>query len=186
MSVTVLKRLFTVDEYLQMGCSGIFTEDDRVELIEGEIIRMSPIGNRHYACVNCLTMLFCRYLDRKAVVHVQNPIDLDKYSEPQPDIVLLKHRSDFYKGKRPQPEDVLLVVEVADSTLDFDRYVKVPLYARHGITEVWIVDLEKQQLEVHRNPTLQGYENVELFQPGQSLSPQAFPEIQLAVSDILG
>lgn len=121
--------------------SASFHEDDRVELIEGEILEMAAIGNRHLACVNRLTRLFIERLGRTVVVHIQNPVRISDRSEPEPDVMLLRPRADFYAGKRPAPEDVLLLIEVPDTMLQYDREVKLPLYTRSGVPEVWIVDL---------------------------------------------
>src|ERR671938_544657 len=141
MSVQVAKRCFSVDEYYRMGEAGILTEDDRVELIEGEIIEMSPIGSRHAACVNRLNTLLGRHLRQTAIVSVQNPIRLDAYSEPEPDVALLRPRADYYESGHPTPADALLIVEVADTSADYDRIIKLPLYAKAGIPEAWLVDL---------------------------------------------
>jgi len=186
MSVSVLKRLFTVDEYYQMARNRILNENDRVELIEGEIIQMSPIGSRHASSVKRLIYFFSLLFGNKAMISAQDPIHINDYSEPQPDIVLLKPRSDFYAEKHPAPEDIFLVVEVADTSGDYDRNVKIPLYARAGILESWIVNLDQKRIEMYRIPSPQGYEKVEIVSPGQTLSPQAFPELSLSVDEILG
>jgi Uma2 family endonuclease len=169
-----------------MITAGILAEDDRVELIEGEIVCMSPIGTRHSACIDRLTMLFARRLGRRAIVRVQSPITLDDQSEPQPDVTVLKPRDDFYATRHPGPKDVLLLVEVADSSLEYDRGVKVPLYARAGIQEVWTVDVIQRSIEVSRRPTLRGYR--ERHEPSRrdTLAPVAFPRTAFRVSDILG
>jgi len=119
-------------------------------------------------------------------VSAQNPVRLNDYNEPQPDIALLKPRTDFYAEKHPAPEDIFLVVEVSDTSRDYDRNVKIPLYARAGISESWIVNLGQKRIETYRNPSPQGYEKVEIFSPGQTLSPQAFSELSLSVDEILG
>src|SRR2546426_2118990 len=144
MSITLEKRRFTVDEYHRMAEAGIFSEDESVELLEGEIVEMTPISSRHAACVNKLTRLFTRELGERVVVSVQNPVALTETSEPQPDLALLRPRADFYAAGHPGPEDVLLMVEVADTSATSDRAVKVPLYARAGIEEVWLIDLQKK------------------------------------------
>lgn len=177
-----LKRLFTVSEYHSMAEAGILPEDDRVELIEGEIFRMAPIGSRHAGCVNRLNH-FLR--GSGGILSPQNPVLFGSLSEPQPDIALLRSRDDFYASSLPTPEDVLLLVEVADSSIGFDRRVKVPLYARNGVPEVWIVDLTKGRMEVHREPSATGYRDVRLLQRSDRLSPLAFPDLELNVSDIL-
>lgn len=186
MVVQVERRLFTVDEYYQMAEAGIFSEDDRVELIEGEIVEMSPIGSRHAACVNRLNGLFARRMEGNAVVSVQNPIRLSEFSEPEPDLALLQPRADFYAEAHPEPEDVLLVVEVAETSAGSDRRVKVPLYARAGILEVWLIDLADETIEIYRRPSPRGYGEVQRAWRGDHLSPQAFPDEQFSVDDVLG
>ncbi len=186
MSIQLVKKRFTTEQYHQMGKVGIFKENDRVELLEGEIVEMSPIGRRHTACVNRFTQLFSQLLGKKVIVSVQNPIILNNFSEPQPDISLLKPRTDFYESGHPQAPDILLVVEVADTTIDYDRDVKIPLYANNGICEVWLVDIVEQTLTVYRQPTSDGYREVLILHRGESLFLQSFPEIILTVDEILG
>ncbi|GIW50689.1 MAG: hypothetical protein KatS3mg081_0044 [Gemmatimonadales bacterium] len=156
MAVQLMKRRFTVAEYHKMAEAGILGEDDRVELLEGELVAMAPIGSRHATCVRRLNYLLSRGVGERAIVDVQNPIRLSEYSEPQPDLALLKPRPDFYAAAHPGPEDVLLVVEVAETSADYDREVKIPLYARAGIPEVWLVDLAGAQIETFRQPAQGG------------------------------
>ena len=144
MTVQVLRRRFTVDEYHRMGQVGILGEDDRVELLEGEIVEMAPIGSRHQATVDRLTRLFSGRMADAVLVRVQGPVRLAEDSEPQPDVTLLRLRDDFYATAHPGPEDVILLVEVSDSSIEYDREVKLPHYARQVIPEVWIVDLDKE------------------------------------------
>ena len=151
------KRLFTVDDYYAMAQAGILGEDDRVELIAGEIVVMSPIGSRHAGCVKALAGMFIRAAGRQAVISVQDPLRLEEATEPQPDVAVLGWRADSYRGRHPEPKDTHLVVEVADSSLDFDRQVKLPLYARHGVAEVWVVDLQASCIERYRFPGPDGY-----------------------------
>ncbi|HEY0376973.1 MAG TPA: Uma2 family endonuclease [Pyrinomonadaceae bacterium] len=186
MSVQIAKRWFTVAEYNRMSETGILTEDDRVELIEGEIVEMSPIGRRHAACVDRLTELLSERLQRKAIVRVQSPIVLNEYTEPQPDVALLRRREDFYERSLPTPADVLLVVEVADTTLDYDRQIKVPLYARAGISEVWIVNLHDEQVEVYTRPAGGAYQDVRLRGRGEAMTSAEAPSLTLSVDEILG
>ena len=186
MAVQLLRRRFTVDEYQRMGQVGILGEDDRLELLEGEIVEMAPIGSRHQGTVDRLNALFSRRLADTATVRVQGPVRLAEYSEPQPDLMLLQRRADFYSSAHPGPGDVLLLVEVSDSSTEYDREVKVPMYARHGIPEVWLVGLETGMVEVYRGPTAQGYHSVSQSVRGQGLSPEFFPGLELAVDDILG
>src|SRR5262245_26426004 len=142
MQIEVARKRFTVDDYYRMAEAGILKHTDRVELIEGEIVEMSPIGARHAMAVNRLNMIFARGLGDKIVVGVRNAAHMDRYNEPQPDIVLIRPREGFYGTSHPNPEDVVLLIEVSETTLRFDRTVKLPIYARNGIREVWIVDLK--------------------------------------------
>ncbi len=186
MAVQMLKRLFTVEEYYQMAAAGILTENDRVELIEGEIVEMAAIGSRHGACVNRLNSLFSQLLGIRAIVGVQNPVRLNNNSEPQPDIALLQPRPDFYADGHPQPQDIFLIIEVADTTIEYDREVKLPLYASSRISEIWIINLNHEVIEVYRNPNNNRYESVQIFQRGSQITIPAFAELSLAVNDILG
>ena len=151
------RHRLTVRDYQRMGEAGIFHEDDRVELIEGEIVDMAPIGSGHSGQVNRLSNILKLAVGERAIVAVQNPIVLGDHSSPQPDIALLRPQADYYAAAHPQARDVLLIVEVADSSLDYDREVKLPLYARHGIPEVWLVDVGGRRLTRYRLPSPQGY-----------------------------
>jgi Uma2 family endonuclease len=186
MVVEQARRRFTVEEYERMGAAGILGEDDRVELLDGEIVEMSPIGPRHAGRVNRLNRLLAVGLGERAVVTVQNPVRLALRSEPQPDLVVARPRRDFYELGHPTPDDVLLLVEVAEISAAFDRGVKVPLYARAGIPEVWLVDLASEQVMVHRAPTEGRYADVRTLGRGDRLAPQAFPDLELSVADVLG
>jgi Uma2 family endonuclease len=169
-----------------MSEAGVFANHERVELIEGEIIQMAAIGKRHAARVDRLADLFYDNVRTSAIVRVQNPICLDDKSEPQPDIALVQRRADFYEESLPNTDHVLLLVEVADSTVNYDRDVKVPNYARSGIQEVWLWDLEVNCLEVYRNPTANGYTSIQKIERGEIFSPLAFPDFQVSVDLILG
>ena len=169
-----------------MGEAGILREDDRVELIDGEIVETTPIGSRHAACVDRLTRFLVRLVGDRAIVRVQNPATIPPHSEPQPDVMLLRPQADFYAAAHPEPRDVLLVIEVADTTLPFDRGVKVPLYARAGVAEVWLIDLTTDSVEVHRHPTGSRYADVGRRARGERLACQAFPDVELSVDDMLG
>ena len=186
MAAQLLRRRFTVLEYHQMGQVGILGEDDRLELLEGEIVEMAPIGSRHQAVVDRLTRLFSNQSEDVALVRVQGPVRLGEETEPQPDLLLLAPRSDFYASAHPGPDDVLLLVEVSDTSTEYDREVKLPLYARYGIAEVWLVSLEAGAIEVYRSPTNQGYQEVSQTGRNQRVSPVAFPQLELAVSEIIG
>ena len=185
MTVQILRKKFTVGQYHQMIESGILTDRDRVELLNGEILEMSPVGRRHAACVDRLTELLIVQLVGKAIVRTQNPIRLSDDSEPQPDIAILRRRDDFYATGHPQPEDIFLVIEVADTTIEFDREIKIPTYALENISVVWLVDLNAEIVEVFQEPTAQGYRNRQRFQTDQILTIPNFSEIQLGVDQIL-
>lgn len=146
------RRRFTVDEYHQMAEAGILRPNDRVELLDGHIYTMSPIGSKHAACVRRLNRLFFKQAEPHALVSVQNPIQLTPDSEPEPDVALLAPRDDDYASRHPRPDEVFLLVEVSGETLTFDREVKLPLYAQAQIPEVWIVALEEEQIHVYRQP----------------------------------
>jgi Uma2 family endonuclease len=158
----------------------------RRELIDREIVQMRPIGNRHLGYVNAATRLFVEYFKGRAIVSVQNPLRLSNYTEPEPDIVLLKHRDDDYRDKRPMAADALLVVEVADTTLEYDRKVKAPRHAQSGVPEYWIEDLENNLLLVFRNPANSGYQAALSLQLDDSVSPAAFPDALFKIAELLG
>ncbi len=169
-----------------MAAAGVLSDDDRVELIDGEIVDMTPIGSRHMACVDRLNRLLTAACGDRAIVRVQGPIRLGPRSEPQPDVTLLRPRPDFYAEGHPGPDSVLVLVEVADTSLDLDRSVKLPLYARAGIREVWLVDLAASRVVVHRTPGPDGYADVRSTGGDARLSPAAFPGLDLRARDIIG
>lgn len=181
---------FTVEEYERMGQVGIFTEDDRVELLDGEIVAMSPIGPMPASVVNRLTRLLVQRLGDRANVIVQNPVRLLPRSEPQPDLVVARERSDCYAIGHPTAEDVLLVIEVSDSSLRTDQTVKVPIYARQGIVEVWLVDLASRSVASYADPDPDSahgrYREVRTLRADERLTPQALPELCLTVREIFG
>jgi Uma2 family endonuclease len=183
---TYTRYKFTVEEYRRMGEAGILTEDDRVELIAGEIVKMSPIGERHASCVGWLTRTLTLMLQHVALVWVQNPLHLDDYSEPEPDVLVLKLRDDFYRNGKPRPEDVLLVIEVSDSTLAYDRQVKVPLYARAGVPEVWIVNLLDERVETFADPSEGAYRMAESYTRDEWVQSHALCDLNLDVDKIFG
>ncbi|MGG6268127.1 Uma2 family endonuclease [Leptolyngbya sp. AN03gr2] len=186
MTTEVLKRLFTVAQYHRMMEAGVFQEGDRVELIRGEIVEMTPIGTRHAAGVRRLTHLFFRKFGDQIIISGQNPVEVDEYSEPQPDIALLRRRDDFYVSAHPTPNDVFLLIEVSDSTIRYDRTIKIPLYAEDNITEAWIVDVNAELVEVYRQPSASGYRSLQTYMRGQSIELLAFPGVAIAVDEILG
>jgi len=186
MSHQIAKRWFSVDEYYRMAEAGILREDDRVELIEGEIVQTSPIGSRHASCVGRLTEIFGRLAAGKAIVWVQNPVLIDEYSEPLPDVTLLKRREDFYAKGHPKASDVLLLIEVADTSVEYDRSIKLPLYARAGIAEVWLVNLPQETIEIYRQPLDKTYREFRLAKRGESLEAEAISGLVLEADSVLG
>ena len=178
------RRLLTVDEYHRMGEAGVLTEDDRVELIEGELVAMVPIGSEHIAATNALTRLLVLAVGDSGIVSVQNPVRLSQRSEPQPDFAVLKSRD--YRTTLPQPEDTMLAVEVANTSLDYDRTVKLVLYARSGIPEVWIVNLAAEEVEVYRSPTGDQYAFVTRVGRSEALTMDALPDVRIPVGGIFG
>ncbi len=179
-------RLFTVAEYHRMAEAGIFTEDDRVELIEGEVVAMSPIGPRHAACVKKLAALIRERIASHALIAgVQDPIRLSEHSEPLPDISILRPREDFYAEVHPGPEDILVLLEVADASVMYDRNTKLPLYAREGIGEVWLVDLVKNVVDVYSSPGPNGYANQQRFERGAKAASVVLPVLAIPVDEIL-
>lgn len=178
-------RLFTIDDYYRMADSGILSERDRVELIEGRIVEMSPPGSRHAACVNKLNALLNDAVRDAAIVAVQNPIRLSEYAEPEPDLALLRPREDFYAEAHPSPADVLLILEVSESSLEYDLNVKVPLYARSGIPEVWVVDLAGGEIHVHRRPVEGDYQEVGRKARGEVVDSRVALDLKVKVDDLL-
>ncbi len=179
-----IRRRFTVDEYHRMAEAGILREDDRVELIGGEIVEMSPIGGRHAACVREINHLLSRQLGDELRVDVQSPVKLNEQEEPQPDLAVIRTRD--YAGSLPTPEDVLLLAEVADTSLAYDRSVKLPLYARFGIPEVWLVDLNGGIIERHTEPSEDGYHLVRRAGRRESLESAVLPALAIPVDAAFG
>jgi Uma2 family endonuclease len=179
-------HLFTVDEYYRMAEAGILTEESRVELIDGVIIDMPPIGPEHAGSVDGLGDLLRASFGGRVIVRSQNPVHLGLRSEPEPDFALLRRRDDYYRKVHPLPDDIYLLIEVSDSTLRHDLKTKASLYARAGIQEYWIVDLIHRVIVVHRDPSRSRYRSVQQIQPGDTVAPLAFPDVPLAVSDLLG
>jgi len=182
---TPTRYKLSVEDYHKLGAAGILNGDSRVELIEGELLEMAPIGSLHAATVARLHELFYEQTRDVALVWQQNPVTLQPKSEPQPDLALLKFRTDHYAHALPVAADVLLIVEVSDTTLDYDRGEKLRLYARHGIPEYWIVDVSAKRLEVYREPHAKGYTRELEFNAHDIVSPQAMPEAKIAVDQVL-
>lgn len=180
-----VRHRVTVSDYYKMAAAGIFGEDDHVELIDGEIVDMAPIGSRHASIVKMLTCFFSETVGKHAILSVQDPLHLDAQSEPEPDLMLLRPRDDFYAAAHPEAPDVLLLVEVGDTTARFDREVKLPLYARHGVTEVWLIDLDARQIEICRTP-LQGDSDYaeRTTRTTGSVAPTLLPDCQVNVETL--
>ena len=185
MAVEITRRAWTVDEYERMAEAGILTEDDRVELIEGEIVQMSPIGSRHAACVNRVAAWLQRKIGQDTIISVQNPIRLNDYTEPQPDIAVLRLQADFYAPAHPTPADVLLVIEVAETSLAYDRDVKLPRYAEAQIPEVWLIDLAGATVTHYAQPRNGVYADVHPAQRGEVLIARTFPNVLVPVDDLV-
>lgn len=169
-----------------MAEAGVLTEDDRVELLDGQIVRMSPIGRPHSSTVARLHTLLVLRFGKRATVWGQNPIVLDRWSEPQPDLCLLAARTDFYAAADARPRDVLLAIEVMASSRSYDRTLKLPLYAKAELREVWLVDLRNETVDVHRRPALRGYREERRYRRGHAIVPLAFPRVRIRVNEILG
>nr|VFK56763.1 MAG: Endonuclease, Uma2 family (restriction endonuclease fold) [Candidatus Kentron sp. TC] len=186
-----IRHSFNVDDWYAMGRTGVLAADYRGELIEGEIIDMPPIGSEHGGCVDWLHYHLSRQLGANAIVRVQNPIRLGDFSEPQPDIVIARPRDGFYRRAHPTPADILLVIEVADHSLGYDRAIKGALYARYGIPEYWLLNPPEQRLECYQSPAATGYPVSSRHLPGETLEARFaaqwdLPPLSLPVAAILG
>ncbi len=185
-SPAVLQRhRLTVDEYYRMGQAGVFAPDARVELIEGEVIDMAPIGTRHASAVKKLNALLSAAAQGRAIVAVQDPLRLSDASEPEPDLMLLRPRADFYAQAHPGPADVLLLIEVSDSTAAYDRSVKLDLYARHRIAEVWIVDLDNNVVRFFRHGDGQAYTDITASETPRATPVAALPGMTIDLTGLL-
>lgn len=180
------RKRFTVDEYYKMAGIGILKDGERTELIDGEVIEMSPMGVPHSSAVMRVTAFFTSALKDKVTVAVQLPVRLNAFNEPQPDIGLLRLRKDFYRSRHPGPGDVLLILEISDTSLRYDRDVKLGVYAASRIPEFWVLDLVENALLVFREPARGAYATSQKFQREDFVSMLAFPDIRIAVSDLLG
>jgi Uma2 family endonuclease len=179
------QRRFSVKEYYHMAETGVLLPGARVELLDGRIIDTSPIGPFHGGLVNRLTRLFNKLSNGRWLVSVQNPIRLDDHSEPEPDVMLLKSMADDYTSRHPRPDDVFLLIEVSDTTLEYDRLEKLPAYGRAGIAEVWIVNLNAVTIEVYREPHFTGYGSRTILRAGDQAKPQALPDVVVDVAELL-
>jgi len=185
MAIQVTRRQFTAAEYDRMIETGILQEDERVELIDGDILEMSPIGSRHAACVNRLNALLIQHAGQQAIVSVQNPIRLGTYSEPEPDIAVLKPDSEYYAYAHPTAADILLLIEVAETSLEYDREVKIPRYAAVGIPEVWLLDLRHQVVVVYTQPHNNTYQHQHTVQGGELVRSSILGGVAFHADDIL-
>ncbi len=180
----LITKKFTVKTYEKMLENNIFKPQERLELIRGEIIQMSPIGLKHATTVIRLTNLFPILFQDKALISVQNSIILNNNSEPEPDLVILKNKEDFYAEGRPTPEDILLLIEVSDSTLKYDQEIKLPLYAESKVNEVWIINLNNSTIEVYRQPKNNFYQQRQILTETEKISCLAFPEIEISIINL--
>jgi Uma2 family endonuclease len=179
------KHRFSTKEYHQMAETGVLPPNARVELLDGQIIDMPPIGPSHGGTTKRLTHIFTPPARGRWIVAVQDPVHLDAHSEPQPDVMLLRPAADFYTDRHPGPADVLLLIEVADTSLSYDRGEKLPAYGRAGIREVWIVNLPERRLEVYRDPHTAGYGSSTVLCAGDKASPLAFPDLTVDIAELL-
>lgn len=185
MTTHITRRAFSVDEYHAMVDAGILTKYDRVELLDGEIIDMVPIGSGHASCVMRLSRMLTEAVGERAIVSVQGPVRLDEASEPEPDLMLLRWQDDFYAAAHPTPADVLLLIEVSDATVALDKNVKLPLYARAAIPEVWIVNLPDRAIEVYSAPAGQQYTDSRSIGMDGALSPACFEDVSVRVGAVI-
>jgi Uma2 family endonuclease len=186
MSAALDRYSFTAEEFERMGEAGIFRQGARLELIDGEIFEMSPIGNAHAACVKFLNRLLSRLFGDVLIIGVQDPVRLSDFSEPQPDLSLLRWRDDDYRERHPAPADMLLVIEVADTTVVKDRTIKLPLYARAGIAEAWLVNIPEERVEIYSDPADGAYRRAEVFGRGEEARSHTAEGLAVSVNELLG
>jgi Uma2 family endonuclease len=186
MAIQLTPRRFTAVEYYQMIDAGVFTEDERLELIDGEIVEMSPIGDPHSACVRRLIKLLSQLCSERAIVDAQDPIIAGPAYVPQPDLTLLHPRADFYSSGTPTPAECFLVIEVGDTTVEFDRQIKMPRYARGGVVELWLIDLQREVVVVYRDPVGDAYQHVQVFHRGEGIALDVAAGALVSVQSILG
>jgi Uma2 family endonuclease len=180
------RHRFTLAEYDRVAAAGVIDECERVELIDGDFLVMSPIGDPHAGTVDWLARVLVLGLGESAIIHVQNPIAIDEHNVPHPDVAILRPRADFHRTGKPTAADILLLIEVSDMSVRYDRSVKMPMYSRAGISEAWLVDVQHGELLVHTEPRPDGYGSVRTMRPGDSATPIAFPELALDVAALLG
>jgi Uma2 family endonuclease len=182
----LMRKKFRTDEVYKMIEVGILPEESGWELINGEIIHRMTIGSKHAAIVKRLNRLLTMFLGQNAIVSVQDPIRIDVLNEPEPDICVLRPRDDFYADEHPEPNDVMLAIEVSDSTLEFDRDVKKEIYAEAGIVEFWIINIKENVIEAFSEPENRTYFQMQIYSRGETIKTKNTPEILLSVSEILG
>ncbi len=180
----IKRRQITVDEYYRMGEVGLIAPDERVELIEGEIIDMAPIGSDHAGLVNRLTRLLAKAVMDKAILSVQNPVRLNNRSEPEPDFAILKFRADDYRKQHPTPADTLLIIEVSNISERFDREIKLPLYSNHGIPEIWIISIEHKTLSIYHSPSGDRYQHEQTSGTPGLVALTALPEVSVDLNSL--
>jgi Uma2 family endonuclease len=186
MSRQLAKHWISVDEYERMGEAGIFKQDARLELLEGSIYELPLISPLHSGCVTYLSMLLHSLFNRMLIISTHNPVRLNNFSEPQPDIALLRWRDDFYKHGHPTPADMLLVIEVVDSTVESDRSYKMPLYAKAGIPEAWLINLPDEKIELYAEPADAAYQFTRDFKRGEDVQAHSIAGLLVPVADVLG
>jgi Uma2 family endonuclease len=185
-SIELPRTRFSIDQFHRMGEAGVLDRGERYELLDGAIVTMSPIGPRHAARARFLNRILSEAFSGRAIVDMQNPVILSDHSEPQPDVVLLKWRDDYYENRHPVPDDILLMSEIGDTTAPLDRHVKMPLYAEAGVQELWLVNLQNDEIDVCRRPGEGEYRSMTRYTRGQRIGCQAFPDVTWSVDDILG
>jgi Uma2 family endonuclease len=185
MGATVVRRRFSVAEFHRLVEAGLAHPDERLELIDGEVLKMSPIGQRHAACVDLASTMAGRQLGEVVIVRVQGPLRLDDETELYPDVALLAPRDDFYRGKMPTGRDALLVIEVADTSLAYDLSTKTPRYGRAGVHTLWVVDLQGGVVEVFSEPSAGGFDLRRTVRPGAVLTHPVLPNLSIAAADLL-
>jgi Uma2 family endonuclease len=184
MTTGILRRQFSEADYALIRETGILAEDDRVELLDGEVYVMSPIGPSHVALVNRLNKVLIRQLGDDAIISIQNPVQLDDYSEPQPDVAILSPRDDYYAEALARPDDILLIIEVADTSLDYDREQKLPRYAASNVAEVWIIDVERQTIEQYTQPLLGQYTQLSKILLGNMIASKTLPIVRFTTDQL--
>ncbi len=186
MNALVQRRIFTVDEYDTMIKAGVFDGKERVELIEGEFVKKMTQGNLHIGCINLFTWILRNELSKEYIFSIQNAVKINNFSAPEPDVAILRFRADFYSGGKARPEDILLLIEVADTTVHSDRQIKIPLYARAGVPEGWLVNLPRKIVEVYTAPKNGKYQVVRKAGKSEILQPQTIRDLSIKVADIFG